>query len=68
MPVLPVKVTIYYSETGEQISSLLNRDQLFAGQAPESFLYQFYLSIHVGMTEEQLGVVSGLSEIVFRSG
>lgn len=36
MPFLPVKDTIYYSETGVQISSLLNRDQLVAGQAPES--------------------------------
>lgn len=68
MPVLPVKDTIYYSETGEQISSLLNRDQLFAGQAPESFLYNKYLSIHDGMTEEQLGLVRGSSEIAFRSG
>lgn len=68
MPVLPVKDTIYYSETGEQISSLLNRDQLFAGQAPESFLYNKYLSIHDGMTEEQLDLVRGSSEIAFRSG
>lgn len=68
MPVLPVKDTIYYSETGEQISSLLNRDQLFAGQAPESFLFNKYLSIHNNMTEEQLGSVRGSSEIAYRYG
>lgn len=68
MPVLPVKDTIYYSETGEQISSLLNRDQLFAGQAPESFLFSKYLNIHEGMTEEQLSLVRGSSEIAFRHG
>lgn len=65
---MPVKDTIYYSETGEQISSLLNRDQLFAGQAPESFLFSKYLNIHEGMTEEQLSLVRGSSEIAFRHG
>lgn len=68
MPFLPVKDTIYYSETGVQISSLLNRDQLVAGQAPESFCYQKYLSIHDGMTEKQLSQVRGSSEIAFRNG
>lgn len=68
MPVLPVKDTIYYSKTGEQINSLLNRDQLFAGQAPESFLFNKYLSIHDGITEEQLSLVRGSSEIAYRNG
>lgn len=68
MPVLPVKDTIYYSETGEHISSLLNRDKLFAGQAPESFLFNKYLAIHNGMTEEQLSLVKGSSEIAYRHG
>lgn len=68
MPVLPVKDTIYYCETGEKISSLLNRDQLFAGQAPESFLFKKYLAIHEGMNEEQLSLVRGSSEIAFRNG
>lgn len=68
MPVLPVKDTIYYSETGEQISTLLNRDQLFAGQAPESFKHEKYLAVHQGMTVEDLGKVRGSSEIAFKNG
>lgn len=68
MPVLSVKDTIYYSETGEQISSLLNRDQLFAGQAPESFLFKKYMDIHEGMNEEELSLVRGSSEIAFKNG
>lgn len=68
MPVLPVKDTIYYSQTGMQITSLLNRDQLFAGQAPESFLFNKYLDIHNGMTEAQLSLVRGSSEIAYRHG
>lgn len=68
MPVLPVKDTIYFSENGECINSLLNRDQLFAGQAPESFLYKKYLSIHNGMDENDLEMVRGSSEIAFNNG
>lgn len=68
MPVLPVKDTIYLSENGENITSLLNRDQLYAGQAPESFKYGKYLEIHNGMTEEDLSKVRGSSEIAYRHG
>ena len=42
MPVLPMKDTVYLSEDGETICSLLNREQVFAGQAPELFLFQKY--------------------------
>ena len=68
MPVLPVKDTIYLSENGENITSLLNRDQLYAGQAPESFKYGKYLEIHNGMTEKDLSKVRGSSEIAYRHG
>ena len=68
MPVLPVKDTIYLSENGENITSLLNRDQLYAGQAPESFKYGKYLESHNGMTEEDLSKVRGSSEIAYRHG
>lgn len=68
MPVLSVKDTIYYSKNGEEINSLLNRDQLYAGQAPESFLYEKYLQIHKGMNESDLSQVRGSSEIAFKNG
>lgn len=68
MPVLPVKDTIYLSENGENITSLLNRDQLYAGQAPESFKYGKYLEIHNGMTEDDLSNVRGSSEIAYKHG
>lgn len=68
MPVLPVKDTIYYSETGETISTLLNRDMLYAGQAPESFKYEKYLAIHEEMTTEDLEKVKGSSEIAHKKG
>ncbi len=68
MPVLPVKDTIYLSENGESITSLLNRDQLYAGQAPESFKYGKYFEIHDGLTEDDLLKVRGSSEIAYRHG
>lgn len=68
MPVLSVKDTIYLSENGENITSLLNRDQLYAGQAPESFKYGKYFEIHNGMTEVDLAMVRGSSEIAYKHG
>lgn len=65
MPVLPVKDTIYLSQTGKKIDSLLERDQLFAGQAPECFNLEKYYAIHTGMSEEELAAVRGSSEIAY---
>lgn len=68
MPVLPVKDTIYASENGKIITTLLERDQLFAGQAPESFKFGKYYDIHSDMTEDDLAVVRGSSEIAHKKG
>lgn len=43
LPVLPMKDTVYLSDDGMQVSSLINRKKVFAGQAPEVFLYKKYL-------------------------
>lgn len=68
MPVLPVKDTVYKSSDGKHISALLNRDEIFAGQAPESFRFGKYLAIHEKMSEEELASVRGSCEIAFRAG
>lgn len=68
MPVLPVKDTIYLSEDGMKISGLLNRNHLFAGQSPEGFHLERYLLLHENMTEQELGLVRGSSEIAYRHG
>lgn len=67
MPVLPVKDTIYLSENGKSITSLLNRDQLYAGQAPESFKFGKYFDIHNGLTEVDLADIRGSSELAYRN-
>lgn len=68
MPVIPVKDTIYVSENGESISGLLDRSTLFAGQAPEAFLFNKYLDSHHSLTKENLLKINGSSELAFKVG
>lgn len=68
MPVLPVKDTIYYSSDSKTISSLLDRDKLFAGQAPESFNFGKYFKINKSLSVEELGKIRGSSEVAYQNG
>ena len=68
MPVITVKDTIYVSEDGNYIDGLLNRDELYAGQAPESFRFERYYKIHQEMSDEEIGMVRGSSEIAYKNG
>lgn len=68
MPVITVKDTVYQSTDGKTISGLLNRDELFAGQAPEAFKLDSYLAIHDAMTDDELANVRGSSEVAYRHG
>lgn len=68
MPVVAVKDTVYYSENGRQISNLLDRSKLWAGQAPEAFIFGKYLSVHENMSREELLKINGSTEIAFKNG
>lgn len=68
MPVLAVKDTIYYSEDGKSITSLLARSKLWAGQAPEAFVFGKYYKIHEQMSYEKLLKINGSTEIAYMSG
>lgn len=68
MPVIPIKDTIYLSEDGKHIQSLLNRSHLWCGQAPEAFRFGKYLKIHNEMSREELLKINGSTEIAFKSG
>ncbi len=67
MPALPLKDTVYMSEDGKMIQSLLNRDFLYAGQAPESFILGKYFAVQKDMNEEELDKVRGSSEVAFQN-
>lgn len=43
LPVVRVKDTVYFSMDGSEITSLLDRTKVYAGQAPEAFDYKKYL-------------------------
>jgi 2-C-methyl-D-erythritol 4-phosphate cytidylyltransferase len=68
LPVIPVKDTLYQSRDGQSISSLLNRNELFAGQAPEAFLFGKYLDLHKTMQDEELLKINGSTEIAYKGG
>ena len=68
LPVVPVKDTLYQSKDGKSITSLLNRNELFAGQAPEAFRFGKYLELHEQMPREELLKINGSTEIAYKGG
>lgn len=68
MPALRVKDTMYVSNDGRTISSLLDRGCLRAGQAPESFRLGSYLALHDNMPREELLKINGSTELAFKAG
>ena len=59
LPVLPMKDTVYLSADGRAITSLLDRKQIFAGQAPEVFLLGKYLEANKRLLEEKCEMEDG---------
>lgn len=67
MPVLHVKDTIYISEDGEKVNSLLNRDMLYAGQAPESYHFGKYYNANLELSESELLKIRGSTEVAYKA-
>lgn len=68
MPVLPMKDTVYLSEDGKQVSSLLERKQVFAGQAPESFRFGKYLAANEALLPDNILQINGSTEPAILAG
>ena len=68
LPVVPVKDTVYYSNDGKNIQTLLNRSHLWAGQAPEAFRFGNYLHAHESLEREELLKINGSTELAFKAG
>ncbi len=68
LPVVDMKDTVYYSKDGIKIDSLLDRSQLWSGQAPEAFRFGKYLKAHEEMTNEKLLKICGSTELAFIAG
>ena len=68
MPVLPMKDTVYLSEDGKQVSALLERKQVYAGQAPESFRFAKYLSANEALLPDAILKINGSTEPAILAG
>ena len=62
LPVLPMKDTVYYSENRMSVASLLKREKVFAGQAPEAFKYGKYLKANENLMPDRIMQINGSTE------
>ncbi len=68
LPVLPMKDTVYYSEDGKVVTSLLERSRIFAGQAPEAFLLGKYVEVNRALLPERILKINGSTEPAVMAG
>ena len=68
LPVLPMKDTVYMSEDGSCITSLLNRSLIFAGQAPEAFHFGKYYDANVRLLPDDILKINGSTEPAIMAG
>jgi 2-C-methyl-D-erythritol 4-phosphate cytidylyltransferase len=68
LPVLPMKDTVYMSEDGEQISALLDRSRIFAGQAPEVFRLEEYYQANQTLLPDKILQINGSTEPAVLAG
>lgn len=68
IPVLPMKDTVYSSEDGRTITSLLSRSRIFAGQAPELFVLGKYYEANTSLLPEDILKINGSTEPAVMAG
>ena len=68
MPVLPMKDTVYLSEDGKNISGLIDRSTVFAGQAPELFRLEPYYEANLKLLPDEIFKINGASEPAVMAG
>lgn len=62
LPVLPMKDTVYLSGDGKTVASLLDREKVFAGQAPEIFVLGKYYEANRALLPEKILEINGSTE------
>ena len=68
LPVLTMKDTVYFSEDKKRVSSLLRRESIFAGQAPEAFRLGKYYEANRALLPEKVRSVNGSTEPAILAG
>ena len=67
MPALPVKDTMYIQKNGK-VSSLIDRDSIISGQAPEIFRYGKYVKANEALLPNKILDIKGSTEPAFLAG
>ena len=68
MPVLPMKDTVYYSESGKSVDRLLDRSCIYAGQAPETYRLGKYLEANERLLPKEIYKINGSTEPAILAG
>ena len=68
MPVLPMKDTVYLSDDGKNVSGLLDRKRIYAGQAPELFYFMPYYSANIALMPDRIRMINGATEPAIMAG
>lgn len=68
LPVLPMKDTVYLSKDGKTITSLLERKEVVAGQAPEVFIYEKYYRANEALFPDKILQINGSTEPAILAG
>lgn len=68
LPVLPMKDTVYLSENGKMVSSLLDRGKIYAGQAPEAFVFGKYYEANRALLPDKILEINGSTEPAVMAG
>lgn len=68
LPVLSMKDTVYKSSDAKHIESLLDRNQIFAGQAPEVFVLGKYYEANRKLFPDKIKLINGSTEPAILAG
>ena len=68
MPVLPMSDTVYFSRSGKKVDELLNRNCIYAGQAPEAFRFKEYLKANEELLPDRILLIRGSTEPAIMAG
>ena len=68
IPVLPMKDTVYLSNDGQRVTSLLDRSHVFAGQAPELFILGPYYDANQELLPDKIYSINGSTEPAILAG
>lgn len=67
VPVLPMKDTVYLGD-GKRITSLLEREKVYAGQAPEAFVLGKYYEANKCLMPDKIKRINGSTEPAVMAG